>query len=130
MKKIEFMDKYPLYVLELNKNETSFKNVEDILEYLKGRIENHKVATYIGIFDHLSHTKSLEEAVYDKNIIEAKNIIFCFGKQLPKPEVLGVRPRSIGICEYEDRFVVSFMEAPNPEGNASMIEWVESIKNR
>jgi hypothetical protein len=41
--------------------------------------------------------------------------------------MLSVRPRSIGIAEYEDRFVISFLEAPMPLANTAMESWVKAI---
>ena len=70
---------------------------------------------------------SLSEGKVAEGILAAKNIICCFGKVLPKPEVLAVRPRSIGVAEYKDRFVISFMEAPNPDANKAMESWVKGL---
>ena len=128
MKAITLMEKYPVFVLELNKDETEFKDTDAIIAYLKEKIEAHPVATFIAIFDHYNHTKSLQEGKIDQNIIDAKNIVFCFGKELPKAEVLAVRPRSIGVAEFSDKFIISFIEAPNPAANASMQEWVKGLK--
>lgn len=61
-------------------------------------------------------------------IIKRKVIVFCFGKELPTPEVLAVRPRSIGVCELEDKFVLNFLEAPNDMANKTMEEFIKSIK--
>ena len=99
------------------------------LSYLKEQIEAHPIAVYIGDFDHYSHTSSLEEGKISDEIEDAKNIICCFGKLLPKAEVLAVRPRSIGVAQMADRFVVSFLEAPNPDANATMEKWVKGIAN-
>jgi len=128
MKQITLMEKYPLYTLELAKNETEKKSVDEILNYLKAKIEAHPVATYIATFDHYAHTTSLAEGNVAPEIKAAKDIIFCFGKELPKPEVLGVRPRSIGVADLGDRFVISFLEAPNPQANKIMEEWVKGLK--
>ena len=128
MKAITLMEKYPVFVLELNKDETEFKDTDAIIAYLKEKIEAHPVATFIAVFDHYSHTKSLQDGKIDQNIIDAKNIVFCFGKELPKAEVLAVRPRSIGVAEFSDKFIISFIEAPNPAANASMQEWVKGLK--
>ena len=68
------------------------------MAYLKNKIETHPIATYIGEFDHYAHTASLSEGKISEAIKNAKNIICCFGKVLPKPEVLAVRPRSIGVA--------------------------------
>lgn len=128
MKQLTLMEKYPLFVLELPKSETACKDVEEILHELKKRIDAHPVAVYIATFDHYTHTTNLPDHSIDPDIKAAKNIIFCFGKELPKPEVAGVRPRSIGICDMGDRFVLSFLEAPNPTANKAMEEWVLSLK--
>ncbi|SFV57026.1 hypothetical protein MNB_SV-9-479 [hydrothermal vent metagenome] len=129
MKNIIIMEKYPVFTLEINKDETSYKSVDEILSYIKSKIESHPIAVYIGEFDHYSHTKSLANGEISDDIKNAKNIICCFGQQLPKAEVLAVRPRSIGIAEMEYSFIVSFLEAPNPQANNAMEDWVKSIVN-
>ncbi len=127
MKQITVLEKYPVFTLEIDKKETSYKNTDEILTYIRSQIEAHPIAAYIGEFDHYRHTSSLSEGKIGEEIVDAKNIICCFGKVLPKPEVLAVRPRSIGVAELADSFIVSFMEAPNPDANAAMEKWVKSI---
>jgi len=129
MKQIVVMEKYPVFTLEIDKSETTLKGVDEILAYLKDKIDNHPVAVYIGDFDHYSHTKSLSDGEMADDILDAKNIICCFGKQLPNPTVMAVRPRAIGVAEMSDSFVVSFLEAPNPQANDAMESWVKSIAN-
>jgi len=130
MKQINLMDKYPVNVLEIDKELTKFETIDEILDYLKLQIDAHPVATYISIFDHYQHTTNLEGGVMASEIISAKNIICCFGKQLPSPVLLSIKPRSIGVAELENKFVISFMDAPNPEAHQTMLSWVESIKNK
>ena len=129
MKEITVLEKYPVLTLEIDKKDTQYKNIDEIFTYLKTQIEAHPIATYIGEFDHYSHTTSLEEGKMSEDILDAKNILCCFGKVLPKPEVLAVRPRAIGVAEMRDSFVVSFMEAPNPDANGAMKKWVEGISD-
>ncbi|NEW61586.1 hypothetical protein GSY74_09850 [Sulfurovum sp. bin170] len=129
MKQIIVMEKYPVFTIEINKDETSHQSVDEILAYMKEKIDTHPVATYIGEFDHYTHTSNLEIGEINPKILDAKNIICCFGKKIPKPEVLAVRPRSIGIAELADKFVVSFLEAPNPDANREMESWVKGIAN-
>jgi hypothetical protein len=123
------MEKYPVFTIEIAKNETTYKNVDEIMAYLKSQIDAHPVAVYIGEFDHYGHTKGLKEGEISETIKDAKNIICCFGKKLPKAEVLAVRPRSFGVAEMADSFVVSFLEAPNPDANAAMEKWAKGIAN-
>lgn len=127
MKQITVLEKYPVFTLEISKEESSYSSIDEIFIYLKSQIESHPIATYIGEFDHYSHTKSLEEGEINKEIQNAKNILCCFGKVLPKPEVLAVRPRAIGVAEMAESFVISFLEAPNPDANAAMEKWVKGI---
>jgi hypothetical protein len=129
MKEITILEKYPVFTIEIAKDETSYTNIDEIFEYLKKQIETHPIATYIGEFDHYSHTSSLEVGEISDNIKDAKNLLCCFGKVLPRPEVLAVRPRSIGVADMGVSFVISFMRAPNPDANAAMVKWVEGIAN-
>ncbi len=129
MKQIIVMEKYPVFTIEITKNETTYKNVDEIIVFLKSQVEAHPIAVYIGVFDHYTHTSNLETGEVSETIKDAKNIICCFGKVLPKPEVLAVRPRSIGVAEMADSFVISFLEAPNPDANTAMENWAKSIVN-
>jgi len=124
----QFKEKYPIYELVVNKSETDCQTVDDVVAYFKEKIEAHPVAVYLGVFDHYAHTTALAEGTLNEQIQAAKNILFCFGKELPTPEVLAVRPRSIGVCDMGDLFVIVFMEAPNPQANDTMIAWTEAIK--
>jgi Family of unknown function (DUF6858) len=130
MQKLLFNDEYPIFTMTLNKSETSFSTVQEILDTLQSKIQAHPVATYIGLFDHYEHTSCLENGEVSPDIVDAKNILFCFGKELLVPEVLAVRPRSIGIAERKDDFVLSFLKAPNAAANEAMTTWIESLHDQ
>ncbi|WP_345975563.1 DUF6858 family protein [Sulfurimonas sp. HSL3-7] len=130
MTQIQFKDEYPIFTMTLAKNETSVKTLSNILEQLRSNIEAHPVATYIGLFNHYEHTSGLESGEVSPEIIDAQNILFCFGKELLVPEVLAVRPRSIGIAERKNDFVISFLKAPNPAANEAMTTWTESLRDQ
>ena len=127
MKKTIFMDKYPVYSLELLKTEVEVKNVPEITEYFKTKIEAHPIAKFIAIFDHYTHTKSLDGPMLD-GLQDAQNIIFCFGPAIPSTKILAARPRSIGVCELEDRFVIDFLEAPKEQLHDLMESWAKALK--
>lgn len=127
MKYTHFMDKYPVYTKELLKAGCSFSSVDEILTLLEAKVEANPVSCKIGLFDHYAHTSSLPEGEIAPNLRAAKHLVFCFGIKLPGPEAMAVRPRSIGVCEMDDSFVISFMEAPNPQMNAVMTAWVEEL---
>jgi len=129
MKAVTVLEKYPVYTIEIDKKKTTFQSIDEIFLYLREKIEAHPIATYIGEFDHYAHTVSLEVGEVSEEIKAAKNLLCCFGKLLPKPEVLAVRPRSIGVADMGTHFSISFMEAPNPDANKAMESWVKGIEN-
>ena len=127
MKETLLKVQYPLFMLEIGKSETRCGSVDEILDRLQQRIEQQGAARYIARFDHLAHTRSLPEGRVDTQILDAKCILFCFGLTLPSPESLAGRPRSIGVAELADRFVVTFIEAPMPVANSAMEQWARAI---
>jgi len=131
MKQITFKEKYPVFTLEIKREECMFSSTDEIISYFKEKVEAHPVGDFISIFDHFSHTKNLETSgkggEISPEILEAKNIIFCFGKELPSPLVLAVRPRSIGVAEFSGKFVISFMETPNPASTKTVEEWIKNL---
>ena len=130
MTKTILMDKYPVFSLEIKKDETTFQSVSEIIDYIKAKVENHPIAVYIALFDHYAHTAALSEGEINPEIKDAKNLIFCFGKQLPNTKILAARPRSFGVSELEDSFVVDFLEAPNEQLHKVMEDWAKSIANK
>ncbi len=121
------MEKYPVFTLEIDKTETACDSVDAIIAHFEGLVAADPVAAFIGIFDHYSHTSNLANGEIAPEIKDAKNIVFCFGPKLADAHVLAVRPRSIGVAELEDRFIVTFLEAPMPPINEKMEKWAKAI---
>lgn len=128
MKQTVFQEKYPIYTLELLKNECTCKSVDDILAHFKHKVEEHPITRFIALFDHYSHTADIPDSIINPAIKNAKNIIFCFGKDINDPGVLALRPRSIGVVELEKSFIITFLEAPNPMANSTMESWAKALK--
>ncbi|MCK5293928.1 MAG: hypothetical protein KAJ49_04700, partial [Arcobacteraceae bacterium] len=74
MKKTIFMEKYPVYTLEIQKDETTYTKVVEILAHLKALVDAHKIAAYIATFDHYSHTTALNGDI-NPTINDAQNLI-------------------------------------------------------
>lgn len=125
----QFMDKYPVFSLEIAKEATQFTNVDEIIAALEAKVKADPIAAYIGKFDHYAHTKALPEGEVANNILAAKHLIFCFGIKLPNPLAMAARPRSIGVVEMDDSFVISFMEAPNPQMTEKLKLWIKELAN-
>lgn len=128
MKQLHFQEKYPISVMDIAKTETTYQSAEAIAEYFRSCIASTPRVSYIGTFDHHAHTTAIGGEVAPQ-IKAAINVLFCFGHALPNPQVLAVRPRSIGIADLGDHFVVSFMDAPMKPANDAMQAWALALKN-
>ncbi|MGZ5207715.1 MAG: DUF6858 family protein [Sulfuricurvum sp.] len=126
MKQTVFMEKYPIFTLEIAKNESKYSDTDGIITYLKEKIAADPVAAYIGEFDHYAHTTGLNGEI-NPAIKTAKMVIFCFGQKLPRPEMMAARPRSISVCDMGEHFVITFLEAPMYAINETMEGWVKGI---
>lgn len=131
MTKTVLMDKYPVFSLEVKKTETTFSNVAEILDYLHAKIDAHPIAKFIATFNNYEHTAALgDETAINEEIKDAQIVIFCFGKQIPNTKILAARPRSFGVAELADSFVIDFLEAPNEQLHTTMEEWAKSVANK
>jgi hypothetical protein len=128
MKQTLLQEKYPVFVAEIGKNETTCQTVDDVVEYLKARIRENEKVKFIGVFDHFAHTQAIGGEI-SPDIKAAVDVMFCFGFKLPNPQVLAVRPRAIGVADIGDQFVVSFMEAPMQPANEAMEAWAKGLRN-
>lgn len=129
MEQRQFQDKYPIRETRIEKTQTTAATAVAVIDRLKQNIDSDERTAFIGLFDHMSHTKSLQGEIAD-GIIDARHIVFCFGIKLPNAQVMAVRPRSIGVTEFEDHFVINFLEPPMPMATEAMESWVEALGDR
>lgn len=119
-------DKYPVYSLEIKKNAQG-PEIDSLVASLQEKIEQYERVQYIATFDHYTHTSRQPDGEIAADIQDARNLVFCVGRSLPSPLAPALRPRSIGVVEMDDRFVISFMEPPMPLANQIMTECVEEV---
>ena len=127
MKRSVSHEKLAICTVEVGKAEARFRSLDEIVDYLRACIEAEPFARFIAVFDHYAHTRSLPNGVVAEGIQGAKNLVFCFGITLPDPQALALRPRSIGVCELDDAYVLTFAEAPMPVANLAMERWALSV---
>lgn len=128
MEQLHFQEKYPITVVDIAKSETRYDSVAAIADYFKDCIANTPRVSYIGTFDHFAHTQAIGGEIAP-DIRAATNVLFCFGHALPNPQVLAVRPRSIGIADLGSHFVITFMDAPMKPANDAMQAWALALRN-
>lgn len=129
MKQTLLQEKYPIYVAEIGKDETRCTTIDDVVAYFKDKIAANPKVRFIEVFDHFAHTTAIGGTIAPE-IRAAVDVIFCFGIALPSPLVLAVRPRSIGIADLGDKFVVSFLEAPMTPANEAMEAWTKGLRDK
>ncbi len=127
MKQVMLQEKYPIFVAEIAKTETAHKTVDELVAYFQARIAENPKVHFIGVFDHFAHTTRIGGPIMD-GMVAAVDVIFCFGFAIPNPQMLAVRPRSIGIADLGDKFVVSFLEAPMQPANEAMEAWTRGLR--
>ena len=127
MEKVIFKEIYPIFTRTIDKKDISLKSVDEIVEYLKQKVEAHPVAQLISVFDNFSHTKNIEGEI-NPTIKDARSVIFCFGRKIPATKAVALRPRSIAVCELEDKFIIEFIEAPKEELHNLMESWAKNLK--
>ncbi len=127
MQHIQLQDKYPVFTLDIAKDQCRYKSATELVEYFKQCIEQEPKVCFIAEFDHLAHTRSIDGEIAPE-VQFATNVVFCFGFALPNPKVLAVRPRSIGVVDMGAHYSVSFMEAPMAPANEAMKRWVKAAQ--
>ena len=128
MKQTLLQEQYPIFVAEIGKNETTYRSVDELVAYYQARIAENPKVQFIGVFDHYAHTRKIEGPIVE-GMTAAVDIIFCFGFAIPTPQMLAVRPRSIGIADMGDKYVISFLEAPMQPANQAMEAWTVALRN-
>ena len=127
MNKTVIAEKYLVNTKSIPKNRTIFTSVDEIEVFLKGKIEEHKIATYISTFDHYAHTKKIGGMI-PGDIKASINILCCFGMAIPNAEFMAIKPMSIAVVEKPDSFIFSFIEAPAPSVQEAMENWIKEIE--
>jgi len=127
MKRSILLDTHPMYAMEISKSEAKVSNIDEIITHFKQKIEENPEAVFITVFDHYAHTKELNGEILD-TVVNARNLLFCFGHAIKNIEVLAFRPKSIAICETKESFILEFLETPRPEVNAWMQSWIKELQ--
>lgn len=130
MRKLLQQDAFAVYQFELTRQESRLPNAQAILNDLKARIDSHDIARFIAEFDRFSHTVGLARGEVAESILDARNIMFCFGSQLQNSDPLTMQPSCISIVEMTDGFSLTFIQSSIVEVNVTIEQWVLSLYNK
>ena len=128
MNKIQLLDKYPVYFEELAKTDTDCTSTDDVVARLRANVEAATGATLIGVFDHRAHVAAHPKGKIAPEIKGSKHVLFCLSDAIPNPLIAAVRPRALSVVELEEKFVISFLEAPVEGPNKVMAGWIEGLR--
>ena len=116
MEKMIFKEEYPVIKDEWLKSELKDEiTIDNIVKEFVDKI-NEMGIKFFDVFDHYKWTtEKFPEGYIYPGIQAAKMIIFCGGQEIVSPYVFGVKPRNVWVVEMEDRFIISFLQIPNPK---------------
>lgn len=118
---------YPIFKIEIKKTDTEFNTMEKMCDEITRIIKSDPKLTWLCDFDHYAHTIDVVKGPVDEKIKAARCLVFCFGISIPNPLVLAARPRSIGVCDMGDSFIISFLAAPREGTNETMVAWIDGL---
>jgi len=99
-----------------------------VVARLCANVEASSGASLIGVFDHQAHVAAHLEGKVAPEIKDSKHVLCCLSNAIPNPLIAAVRPRAISVVELEDKFVISFLEAPVDGPNQVMASWIEGLR--
>lgn len=127
MQRITVEGRYPVWVEEIAKADTPWRDVDEIAAVLQARIHRHGGSAFICVFDHYGLNLRVGEAL-PIAMQDAKSILFCPGTKLLNPVLLALCPCAIGVADMGNRFVISFPDAPVVSPTETLALWVENLR--
>ncbi len=119
-------EKFPIYYQEILKEKTTYRNIPEIIDALKAALAKNPSSQVIAVFDLHDHVQKRGGKIAD-DILGAQTLVFCVANAIPYADIVALRPRSIGVTEFTDRFVLNFLEAPAQPVTDTMLALVGAI---
>ena len=119
-------EKFPVYYQEIMKGSTPYRNIAEIIDALKAGLAKNPSSQIIAVFDLHDHVQKRGGKIAD-SIFGAQTLLFCVANAIPHADIVALRPRSIGVTEFADRFVLNFLEAPAQAVTDAMLALVDAV---
>lgn len=126
MRRIDGEDGYPLWVEEIAKADTPWRDVDDIVAVLRQDIQGQGGAASIGVFDLYGLNLRLGEAL-PVAMQDAKVFLFCPGAKLLNPVLVALCPSVVGVADMGNRFVISFLDASRVSSTEPLAQWLDNL---
>lgn len=118
---------YSVWVEEIAKADTPWRDVDEITAALQSCICDLGATAFIGVFDHYGFNLRAG-APLPMCMQDAKTLLFCRGSRLRDPMLLALCPSAIGVADMGNRFVISFLDAPTVFPAETVGQWVEELR--
>jgi hypothetical protein len=118
---------YPVWIEEIAKADTFYRNVDEIVAALQARVARHAQASWIGVCDHYGLNLRLGERL-PAAMQDARIALLCDAPALSGTAFLALQPCAIGVADMGNRFVFSFMERPDAAGNGFLRQWLDGMR--
>jgi len=122
-------EKLAICTVEVAKSETRLRSLDEIVDYLRACIEAEPLARSSPSSTLRAHALAAERR-HRRGHPRRQEPGVLLRHHAAGPAGPGARPRSIGVCELDDRFVLTFAEAPMPVANLAMERWALSVVGR
>jgi hypothetical protein len=119
-------EKFPVYYQEIMKGSSPYGNIAEIIDALKAGLAKNPSSQVIAVFDLHDHVQKRGGKIAD-GILGAQTLLFCVANAIPHADIVALRPRSIGVTEFADRFVLNFLEAPAQPVTDTMLALVDAV---
>ena len=119
-------EKFPVYYQEIMKGSTPYRNIAEIIDALKAGLAKNPSSQIIAVFDLHDHVQKRGGKIAD-SIFGAQTLLFCVANAIPHADIVALRPRSIGVTEFADRFVLNFLEVPAQPVTDAMLALVDAV---
>jgi hypothetical protein len=127
MLKQVLFDQYPILTKSILKSDTNAQMSQHIVDQLHSCIDDHAYARFVGEFDHYSHTFGLNEHIIADDVVDARCVMFCFGKTLNGMHHVVLCPHTVGVFETTRHIDVVFLMTPSEEYNEIISGWIDGL---
>lgn len=114
----------PVWIEEIAKADTPWRDVDEIAAVLRQRLQRDGGSAFIGVVDLYGLNLRLGEAL-PPAMQDAKAFLFCPATRLVNPLIIALCPCVIGVADMGNRFVISLLDTSPAE---SPVPWIESLR--
>lgn len=127
MQRIIVEGRYPVWVEEIAKADTPWRDVDEIAAIFQTRIHRQADFAFIGVFDNYGLNLRVGEHL-PIDMQDAKTILFYPSARLPDHISMALSLCVISVADMGNRFVISLLDTPVVSPTKKLVQWVEDLR--